>query len=116
MAISESNRSKWGATPIECCSHAAREIIDACVIPGRFELPFVKGVKYAAFCDLAGGGSDAMTIAIGHRQDDTAIIDALREIKPPCSPEAVIVEFAELLKRYGLFRVQGDRYVLSARL
>jgi hypothetical protein len=54
-----------------------------------------------------------MTIAIGHRQDDAAIIDALREIKPPCSPEAVIVEFAELLKSYGLYRVQGDRYALE---
>jgi hypothetical protein len=90
-----------------------REIIDACVIPGRFELPFVKGLKYEAFCDLAGGGSDAMTISIGHRQDDVAIIDALREIKPPCSPEAVIVEFAELLKSYGLYQVQGDRYALE---
>jgi hypothetical protein len=94
-------------------SFVDREIIDACVIPGRFELPFVKGVKYEAFCDLAGGGSDAMTITIGHRQDDVAIIDAVREIKPPCSPEAVIIEFAELLKSYGLYRVQGDRYALE---
>ena len=94
-------------------SFVDREIIDACVIPGRFELAPVKGVKYQAFCDLAGGGSDAMTIAIAHRQDDVAIIDAIREIKPPCSPEAVIVEFAELLKTYGLYRVQGDRYALE---
>jgi hypothetical protein len=89
------------------------EIVRACVVPGRFELPPIKGVAYQAFCDLAGGGSDAMTIAIAHRQDDVAIIDALREIKPPCSPEAVIVEFAELLKSYGLYRVQGDRYALE---
>jgi hypothetical protein len=94
-------------------SFVDREIIDACVVPGRFELPFVKNIKYQAFCDLAGGGSDAMTLAIGHRQDDIAIIDAIREIKPPCSPEAVIVEFSELLKSYGLFRVQGDRYALE---
>jgi hypothetical protein len=94
-------------------SFVDREVIDACVIPGRFELPFIKGVRYQAFCDLAGGGSDAMTISIGHRQDDVAIIDALREVKPPCSPEAVIIEFAELLKSYGLYRVQGDRYALE---
>jgi hypothetical protein len=90
-----------------------REIVDACIISGRFELAPVKGIKYEAFCDLAGGGADAMTLAIAHRQDDTAIIDALREIKPPCSPEQVIVEFAELLKSYGLYRVQGDRYALE---
>jgi hypothetical protein len=94
-------------------SFVDREIIDACVVPGRFELPPVKGVKYQAFCDLAGGGSDAMTLAIGHRQDDIAIIDAIREIKPPCSPEAVIVEFSELLKSYGLYKVIGDRYALE---
>jgi hypothetical protein len=94
-------------------SFVDREIIDACVIPGRFELPPIKGVKYQAFCDLAGGGADAMTLAIAHRQDDVAIIDAIREIRPPCSPEAVIVEFAELLKSYGLYRVQGDRYALE---
>jgi hypothetical protein len=90
-----------------------REIVDACIIPGRFELPPVKGVKYTAFCDLAGGGSDAMTLAIAHRHADMAIIDALREIKPPCSPEAVIIEFAELLKSYNLYKVQGDRYALG---
>jgi hypothetical protein len=74
-----------------------REIIDACVIPGRYELPPVKNIKYEAFCDLAGGGADAMTISIAHCHDDIAIIDAIREIKPPCSPESVIIEFAELL-------------------
>jgi hypothetical protein len=94
-------------------SFVDREIIDACVVPGRYELAPVKGVKYQAFCDLAGGGSDAMTLAIGHRQDDIAIIDALREIKPPCSPEAVIVEFAALLKSYGLYKVVGDKYALE---
>jgi hypothetical protein len=89
------------------------EIVTACVVRGRYELPFVKGVKYEAFCDLAGGGADAMTLAIAHRLDDIAIIDAIREIKPPSSPEAVIIEFAELLKSYGLFRVKGDRYAMA---
>ena len=38
------------------------------------------------------------------------ILDALREVKPPFSPESVVDEFAALLKKYRLTRVEGDRY------
>jgi hypothetical protein len=38
------------------------------------------------------------------------ILDAIREVKPPFSPEAVCVEFADLLKGYRISQVQGDRY------
>jgi hypothetical protein len=51
-----------------------------------------------------------MTLAIAHREGDRAILDALRETKPPFSPDAVVKEFCDLLKSYGLRSVQGDRY------
>jgi len=35
---------------------------------------------------------------------------ATREVKPPFSPEAVIEDFAILLKTYRVTRVNGDRY------
>src|SRR5262249_32468811 len=38
------------------------------------------------------------------------IVDCLREIKPPFSPEAVVKEFADLLNVYGTREVEGDRY------
>jgi hypothetical protein len=38
------------------------------------------------------------------------ILDAIREIKPPFSPEAVCEEFATLLKSYRISKVCGDRY------
>lgn len=38
------------------------------------------------------------------------IIDAVRERKPPFSPENVVEEFAALLKTYGVVRIIGDRY------
>ena len=41
-----------------------------------------------------------MTLAIGHKQDDVVILDAVRERKPPFSPEDVVAEFAALLKTY----------------
>jgi hypothetical protein len=38
------------------------------------------------------------------------VLDAIRERRPPFSPDAVVREFAELLRAYGLSRVTGDRY------
>ena len=66
--------------------------------------------SYSASVDPSGGSSDSMTMAIGHRQGDAVIIDALRERKPPFSPDAVADEFSTLLKSYRITRVVGDRY------
>jgi len=90
-----------------------REVVDGCTVPGRYELPRVPGVRYVAFCDPSGGSSDSMTLAIAHqdsRDRTLAVLDAVRECKPPFSPEGVVVEFAEALKSYGIARVTGDRY------
>jgi hypothetical protein len=91
------------------------EVVDALVVPGRHELPPISGVHYVAFCDPAGGsGQDSFTLCVGHKDNDgLVIIDALRERKPPFSPEATVLEFADLLKSYGLLRLAGDRYAGS---
>ncbi len=39
-----------------------------------------------------------------------AVLDAIRERRPPFSPEDVVREFAALLKTYRITEVQGDRY------
>ena len=51
-----------------------------------------------------------MTLAIARKDEDTVVLDVLRERRPPFSPESVVVEFAELLKAYRVTKVQGDRY------
>jgi hypothetical protein len=51
-----------------------------------------------------------MTLAIAHASDGIAVLDAVREVRPPFSPEAVVVEFSDLLKTYRLTSVTGDRY------
>ena len=38
------------------------------------------------------------------------MLDVLRERRPPFSPEAVVVEFAELLRSYRVTKIKGDRY------
>ena len=45
-----------------------------------------------------------------NREGETEILDVIRERKPPFSPEAVVEEFATLIKTYRCSRVHGDRY------
>ncbi|ACK52000.1 conserved hypothetical protein [Methylocella silvestris BL2] len=88
-----------------------REAIEACVASGRRELPPAPGVRYVAFADPSGGSSDSMTLGICHAEKDKRIVlDVIREIRPPFSPDAVVSEFAETLKAYRLASVTGDRY------
>lgn len=89
----------------------AREVVETCIVPGRHELPKVSGVCYFGFVDLSGGGAESMALAIAHRGlDGAGVLDAVREIKGPCSPEGAVIEFAALLKAYDVARVTGDRY------
>ena len=91
-------------------SFVNREAIEEVIIPGRFELPPNREIRYRAFVDPSGGTSDSMTLAIGHRENGTVVLDVLREAKPPFSPEQVAQEYASLLSRRGIHRVTGDRY------
>ncbi len=92
----------------------SREAVEACVEPGRYELPYLSINNYRAFVDPSGGSADSMTLAIAHDQrrdgQTTTVIDAIREVKPPFSPEAVVTDFCDLLKSYRIHRVTGDRY------
>jgi hypothetical protein len=89
----------------------SREVVDAAVVLDRHELARVEGMRYFGFVDPSGGSHDAMTLAVAHReQDGRILVDAIRERRPPFSPEAVVAEFAEVLKSYGLGIVTGDRY------
>jgi hypothetical protein len=67
-------------------------------------------LTYSAFVDPSGGSSDAFTLSIGHREKDAVHIDLVLERKPPFSPSQVIAEFAEVLNRYRVRYVTGDRY------
>jgi hypothetical protein len=51
----------------------SQEVIEACTVPGRFEIPRIEGVSYQAAVDPSGGVSDSMTLAIAHREGDRVI-------------------------------------------
>ena len=88
----------------------SRDVVDACTVTDRHEMPRVAGVRYVAFVDPSGGSADSMTMAIAHLAEGVGVLDAVRERKPPFSPEDVVTEFAAVLKSYGITKVQGDRY------
>ena len=87
----------------------AYEVVQAC-IGDHHEMAPLPNQRYFAFVDPSGGSADSFTMAICHRDGERFVVDAVREIKPPFSPAAVIEDFAVLLKSYRVTRVTGDRY------
>ncbi len=88
----------------------AREVLEAAVEPGVRELPPAEGVEYVAFVDPSGGSADSMALAVAHGEGVVAVLDLVREWKPPFSPDAVVHEICGLLGAYGCREVRGDRY------
>ena len=87
-----------------------REAVESCVERGVFERAPLKIAKYIAFCDPSGGSSGSFTLAIAHKEQGRVVLDAIRESKPPFSPEAVVADFVTLLKHYRVSQIDGDRY------
>ena len=85
--------------------------VDRCVITGRAELRPVPGIKYIAAVDPSGGSSDSMTLAIAHTEgDDRGILDFVGEWRAPFSPQQVVREIVDIVRRYNVASVVGDRY------
>jgi hypothetical protein len=91
----------------------SQAVVDAATDFGVAERPASRnlGHRYACFIDAAGGsGQDSMTMAISHVERDVAVLDCIRERKPPFSPDDVVAEFAALMKAYGVTTAQADRW------
>ena len=87
------------------------EAVRAVVLPSVVELPPRRHQTPTAFVDAAGGsGSDSMTLALAYADAEGAVLAALRERKPPFSPQEVVGEFCALLKTFGVTEVRGDRW------
>ncbi len=101
-----------GQFRVDVESFVTREAVDAVVVDGRRELGVLpQGTTYFGFVDPSGGSQDSFTLAIAHRnREGMLVLDALRERRPPFSPDQVTREFCELLKLYRVHAVHGDRY------
>lgn len=108
----EAARAEWDAEfRSDLAAFLDDRTIDAAIDFGRpLELPPRQGFTYYAFSDSSGGRHDAFTLAIGHKQGDRCVCDVLRGVHPPFDPQNVIVEYAALLKDYGIDRIGGDNY------
>jgi hypothetical protein len=107
--------AEWGGqfrSDIE--AFLSREAIEAVTSVGVIERGHISGQKYYAYTDPSGGSADSMTLAIAHMEhrnsEKVVVLDAVRERRPPFSPEGVVDEFCQLLKLYGVTSVRGDRY------
>jgi hypothetical protein len=90
-------------------SFIALEVVESCLGDYVERAPLPRQ-RYSAFVDPSGGSSDSFTLAVSHAEGERVIIDATREVKPKFSPEAVVDDFATLLKTYRIRTVRGDRY------
>jgi hypothetical protein len=103
--------AEYGAefrTDIE--SFITSECIEACIDSGIRERPYDRRNLYSAFVDPSGGASDSFTLAIAHKEGMSSVLDAVREIRPPFSPEQAVEEFCALLRQYQIYGVRSDRY------
>lgn len=107
----EANRAEYLAEfRSDIAAFIARESVEACVDPGVNERPPKPHQSYVAFCDMSGGSVDSAALCIGHKHDESIIIDLLREIASPHDPESATAEFADRLARYKITQIHGDRY------
>ena len=86
------------------------EAVTACVSGSVLERQPQSSWRYTGFVDPSGGSSDSFTLGIAHKENGIAVLDLVREVKPPFSPETVVKEFADNLRRYRVTKVVGDRY------
>ena len=90
-------------------SFVSPEAVEACVQPGRFELPFRGDFSYVAGVDPSGGGPDEFALSICHLEGQRIVQDCIRGWKSR-RPADVVSEATRLLGSYKVKTVYGDRY------
>jgi hypothetical protein len=86
------------------------DALAACVANAVRERAPRADVDYCGVYDASGGRHDAAAVGIAHAEGKRAILDALRAWPAPHNPAGVVGEACELLRRYGIREVHGDRY------
>ena len=105
-----SAKAEYGAefrTDVE--TFVRQEAVDSCTMGGRFELG-PSDHSYVCFVDPSGGSQDSFTLAVAHKEGEKVILDCVREVIPPFSPEEVVNDFCDTVKMYRQSYVTGDRY------
>jgi len=110
----EAGRAEWLGLFREDVSAAfPLEVIEACVMPGRVEIPYSpRCSQYFGFLDPSGGRHDAFSVAIAHQNfnSDKIVLDLIRATRSPFDPSEVVKDYSQVLKAYGLSNALGDNY------
>jgi hypothetical protein len=108
----EAARAEYGAEfRDDLADFVSPEAVQAVTVAGRFELRPAPGIVYSAFLDPSGGSSDAMALAVGHLSEEgVAVLDCLHEVRAPFDPDVAVGECVDVLARYDVSVVRGDRY------
>lgn len=89
--------------------------VEGAIVAGRHELPPREGLRYVAAVDPSGGGADAFTLSIVHREGEGAEACVVQDVmrgwhRVGDALSGVVREIAETVKHYRLGEVVGDRY------
>jgi hypothetical protein len=90
-------------------SFISSEVYDAAVVRGRTVISLPDGKTAVAFIDVSGGINDSHTCAVAFRDQNISVLAACRELKTP-DTDAVVSEFARLLRSFGVTEAYADRY------
>jgi hypothetical protein len=109
----EKGRSEWYSEwRSDISDFIDRSLVEELIDRGVRERTPEPHIHYIAFADESGGsGQDASTLVIVHTERTGMIIqDVARRWQPRFSPEQVIREKADLLKKYHIHALTGDRW------
>lgn len=89
-----------------------RELVQNLTRARPLELPFDRRHSYVAFADPSGGGQDAYSLCIAHREKDgRVIVDLVRGMKG--QPAEITATYSQIIKAYNCYKVTADRYAGS---
>lgn len=80
------------------------------VLDGVPQLPAMASNRYRAFVDMSGGKVDSSCLAISHHDEGYACLDLGFEVRSPHNPQDAVSDIVEILNRYRITEVTGDRY------
>jgi hypothetical protein len=92
--------------------------VEQAVVSDRHELAAQPGMKYVAACDTSGGGADTFSMAIVHSQTQNSEQKIVQNVMKGWNRsksgtmdlEGTVKQIAEILKRYKLDEITGDKY------
>jgi hypothetical protein len=87
-----------------------RELVEGAVDRGVVVRPRGAAHSHVARVDVSGGRGDPFALAVAHDEGGTAVLDAVKEWRPPFNLATVVKEASELLRQYGITTLAGDHY------